>query len=611
MSQETIIGELPETGREWRTLPRLFAEAVEKGRDRPAYHEKFDGRWQVTSFTRLRERVHGVARYLIDRGLEPGDRAALIAHNCTEWPVVDMGMHHAAVANVPIYPSSSAEQILYILADSGARVAFVENPKQLAKLREIRDRAPSLVEVVVLRPGDQALEEGERALADIEAEYSARLELDDGIEARVGALVPEDLASIVYTSGTTGHPKGVMLRHMNFAHNTEAANRLIHMDERDIHLSFLPLSHVLERTVGYYVPLFTNCQVYFAESQEKLRENLLEVRPTFMTSVPRLYEKIRDGIVGRAHAAGGFKRSLFEWSIEVGRLRACEIQGGVAPGMAGKVCLWIADRLVFEKIRAAFGGRLRFFLSGGAPLARDLGEFFLGAGVRILEGYGLTETSPMIAANRPDLIRLGTVGKPVWGVQVKIAADGEILARGPNVMQGYFGNDEATGEAIDADGWFHTGDVGEITPEGCVRITDRKKNLLVLSNGKNVAPAPIEGKLLNSPFITQSVVLGDNRNFVAALVVPDHQALKRHAAEALGVQTEDVEELCQAPAVNAFVLQEVHRLAVGFNPYEVPKKICLLPRELTEAAGELTPTLKVKRKVIMERYGPLIEALYA
>lgn len=596
---------------QWKTLPRYFGEILAGNPERVAFLEKESGEWVPTTVADLDRRLRSVSRHLVSLGVESGDRVSLINHNNVAWPVIDLGMQHAGAANVPIYPSSSPDQILYILKDSGARVVFVEDAGQLEKIREIRGQAPELLEVVVIRPGDAELGEGERSLADLESSFGPDEAQDAEIARRIEAQQPSDLASIVYTSGTTGNPKGVMLLHSNFSHNVEALRHLIRVDESDVLLSFLPLSHVFERTAGYYFALFQGATVYFAESQEKIRANLTEVHPTFMTSVPRLYEKIRDGIVAKAKAAGGFQENIFQWAVEVGELRAAATQGGPPLSFMGKILTWIADKLVFGKIAAAFGGRLRFFVSGGAPLAPDLGNFFLGAGIRILEGYGLTETSPLIAANSEEILRLGTVGKPCWGVEVKIAEDGEICVRGANVMQGYFRNEEATQEAIDGEGWFHTGDIGEFTDEGCLRITDRKKNLLVLSNGKNVAPALVEGKLINSPFVSQSVVLGDNRKFVAALVVPDYQALAKHAEGSLGVASCSQEELCARPEVVEFMLSEVQRAAADCNPYEVPKKIHLLGQELSEAAGELTPTLKVKRKVVLERYGESIEALYA
>jgi long-chain acyl-CoA synthetase len=594
----------------WKTIPQLFAENLKADGKRIAFCEKVGGTWQKTSVAELARRFRAVSRYLLSLGLEAGERVSLINHNNVAWSVVDFGILHAALANVPIYPSSSPDQILYILENSEARVVFVEDGKQLEKVREIRAQAPSLLEVVLIYSEGVELQEGERALAAVEEEYSHQSEYDATIEARTEALNSEDLASIVYTSGTTGSPKGVMLLHRNFTSNVEAAHDIIKVTPEDVMLSFLPLSHVFERTVGYYFAFFGSVTIYFAESQAKLKDNLKEVQPTFMTSVPRLYEKIRDGIIAKAKAAGGFNANIFDWAVDVGKLRAAEVQGGPPVGFVNGMLIKVADSLVFEKIREAFGGRLRFFVSGGAPLSPDLGNFFLGAGIRILEGYGLTETSPMITANTETLLRIGTVGKPLCNVEVKIAEDGEILARGPNLMKGYFRNEEATKEAIDEEGWFHTGDIGEFTRDGCLRITDRKKNLLVLSNGKNVAPAPIEGKLLNSPFISQSVVLGDNRKFVSVLLVPDYAALAAHAKESLRVEACSQEELCANEKVLAFMLAQVEKETEDFNPYEIPKKVHLLPSELTEEAGELTPTMKVKRKVVMEHYRQAIDALY-
>lgn len=593
----------------YQTLPTLFRDAVRRGGDQAAYHEKVAGSWRTTTYRELENRVTHVARSLVEAGLARGDRAALLSHNQTAWAVVDLGLQVTGIWNVPIYPSSSPEQILYILEDSGCRVFFVEDSKQLEKVREIRSQAKALELVVVIRGEGVTCGDGERTLEEFEASGGELSQHDNELAARGEAVALDDIASIVYTSGTTGPPKGVMLCHRNFAHNVRAAQSIVALGPDDHHLSFLPLSHVFERTVGYYVPLIHLCQVHFAEGQPQLAANMKEVRPTFMTSVPRLYEKIRDGIVKKAQAAGGWKQALFEWAVDAGSLRAEFIQGGAMPGFFGRLALLVADKLVFGKIREAFGGRLRFFVSGGAPLSPELGRFFLGAGIPVLEGYGLTETTPMISANSPDFVRLGTVGRPLPEVEVTIAEDGEILVKGPNVMKGYFGKPEATAEVLEEDGTFHTGDIGEFTDEGALRITDRKKNLLVLSNGKNVAPGPIEGMLINCPWISQAVVLGDNRKFVSALVVPDFEALRHHPEH--GALADDPEAVCESEPLRTFFLAQVEERTAECNPYEVPKKVALLPRELSEAEGELTPTLKVKRKVVTERYESVIDSIYS
>lgn len=595
----------------WETLPVRFRKSVQTWGDKAAFREKKNGKWVATSFKDLKIRAQRIARFLLSRGIEPGERVVLVSNNRTEWPVIEMGIQTATAASVPIYPSTAPDTILHILENCEAKIAFLEDKKQLEKFREVRPEASFLKEVVVLDADGLDLKDQELRLADVESEFSDKKEHDEAIEARIEALTEDDLASIVYTSGTTGMPKGVMLLHKNFSHNVTAAQALISISDKDHHLSFLPLSHVFERTAGYYLPVMTGATVHFAESQEKIRDNLAEINPSFMTSVPRLYEKIRAAAQAKARNKGGLTHSIFQWAEEVGKLRAAAIQGKRTLGLLDKLTLWIADSLVFSKVRAIFGTRLRFFVSGGAPLSPELGEWFLGAGIKVLEGYGLTETAPLLTANSPDLIRMGTVGRVVQDVEIKIAEDGEICARGPNIMKGYFKNPEATAEVLDSEGWFHTGDIGEFTKDKCLRITDRKKNLLVLSNGKNVAPAPIENCLINSLLINQAVVLGDNRKFVSALLVPDFEALEKVAKDELGLGGKSRAELLKDEKVMQRFLEEVKKTCDDFSPYEQPKKVALLEEEFSQEKGELTPTLKVKRKIVLANYSDSIEALYA
>ncbi len=590
----------------WPTLPARFEAAVRKAGDGIAMRVERQGRWVEIGYPELDRRTRNVARALVAMGLAPGDRVAILARSRPEWGIADLGILRAGLVTVPIYPTLPADQVGFLLRDSGARAIFVEDRAQLGKLEGIRPGLPDLARVIGLDDGEYP--EGTLDLAGFEAGANGDPGTDSELERRRAALGAEDLASIVYTSGTTGEPKGVMLSHRNFSHNVAAADALVEMTPGDHHLSFLPLSHVLERTVGFYVPIFEGATISYS-TQEDLRRHLVEVRPTFMTSVPRMYEKIRAGAMEKAAAAGGLTQRIFEWAVGVGKLRAAEIQGGPAPGLLDRLRLALADLLVFRKIRAATGGRLRYFVCGGAPLHAEIAEFFLGAGLRILEGYGLTETAPMLSANTPECLRLGTVGRPVSGVEIRIADDGEILARGPNVMVGYFGKPEATREVIDPEGWFHTGDIGEFTSEGCLRITDRKKNLLVLSNGKNVAPAPIEARALGCPWVAQAVALGDDRNYVTLLLVPNWVAFRGKAASlALG---DDPEALASDPEVVRVFAAEIRERTRDLPHHEQPKRITLLARELSEAAGELTPTLKVKRKIVLERYREPIEAMYA
>ncbi|MEW6279875.1 MAG: long-chain fatty acid--CoA ligase, partial [Candidatus Eremiobacterota bacterium] len=423
----------------------------------------------------------------------------------------------------------------------------------------------------------------------------------DEIPRRVADLTAWTLASLVYTSGTTGEPKGAMLAHGNLVSNAVTAAPMLGVRPDDVELSFLPLSHVFERML-YYAMTFSGASIAYAESIDKVPQNLLEVRPTLMASVPRLYEKIYGRIMEGVEKGPALRRSLFRWAIGVGRRYFEARQNGPTSNLLALERRF-AYKLVLSKIHQRLGGNIRFLLTGSAPLRRDVGEFFLAAGFPLLEGYGLTETSPIVSFNPPQKIKLGTVGRPLPEVEVRLADDCEILVRGPNVMLGYWRKPEATAEAIQ-DGWFRTGDIGSFDEDGYLKITDRKKELLVLSNGKKVAPAPIEELLKASSLIEQAVVLGDNRNFVSALIVPDFGALSR--AGHAGTPAEQAAN----PAVMQAVMAEVERLCAGLSGYEQVKKVALLPQELTQEAGELTPTLKVKRRVVCQKYADTIEALY-
>jgi len=587
-----------------RTLAELFMVAAgHQKADLLLYKE--DGKYHPVSTTTFVDRVRKLSWALRKAGIEAGDRVALMAGNGPHWPEVDFATLTAGAALVPIYPTLLPEQVAYIVRDSGAKIVFIETREQLEGLLDQAADLPGVELFVLIRGGA-----GEENVRTFDAFRQEGDDVDgEAFGDRAHAVQPDDLASLVYTSGTTGQPKGVMLSHGNFVSNVLTGADLLPMTEEYYALSFLPLSHVFERMVNYCYFL-QGVSIAYAESVQTVAENLGEVRPQVFVSVPRVYEKVLARVYDNVEKEGGLKQRIFDWAVGVGR-RALpyRIKGQSPPGLLG-VELGLADRLVFSKIKARLGGRFVFAVSGGAPLGQDVAEFFWGAGIEIYEGYGLTETAPVIAVNFPGNARLGSVGRPAPGVDVKIAEDGEILARGPNVMKGYFGNPEATAEVIDGEGWFHTGDIGHIDDDGFLIITDRKKEILVNAYGKNIAPAPIENKLKGSRYIGQAVLIGDRRKFLSALLVPDFDALTAWAGPR-GLDPSDFGELLPQPQVVALFQDEVEAINQQTAHYESIQAFRLIPHEFTLEGGELTPTQKVKRRVINEKYGDLIESMYA
>jgi long-chain acyl-CoA synthetase len=560
------------------------------------------------------ERVRDVSLGLRTLGVSTGDRVALIAESRPEWLLCDFAILAAGGVTVPIYPTLSAAQAQYILQDSGVRLVIVSTRLQLEKTQEVRHLLPALEAVVCMDAAAAtaapatasilSLDDLERrGHARMTAEWGAAKEFRDAARA----IRPDSLATIIYTSGTTGEPKGVMLTHANLVANMRAAAAALEISQDDVALSFLPLSHAFERTVSF-VYLFAGVSIVFAESFDTIARDLLKVRPTVLTGVPRVYEKLHARIVETAQKAGGGKAAVFRWSVNAGLARARAVLRGRAPGPIVSLKASIAERLVFSTVREKLGGRLRFVASGSAPLSDSVMEFFYAVGVPIIEGYGLTETAPILTFNPLRQLRVGTVGRAIPGVELRIADDGEILARGPNVMRGYYNKPEATA-AVLQDGWFHTGDIGRLDDEGYLTITDRKKDLLVTSGGKKIAPQPIEAILKRSPLVAEAVVLGDRRKYAAALIVPELSALERRLKD-LGRAPGTREELSTRPDVIALYQEIVDALNRELSQFERIKRIALLPAEFSVESGELTPTLKVKRKVVEQRWRDRIEALY-
>jgi long-chain acyl-CoA synthetase len=594
---------------ELRTLCDIFYYSVDTYRKSEHLKVKRGGEWRAISSAEFLSAVEELSMGLRALGVEKGDRVAILCENRPEWAYADLATLTAGATDTPVYCTLTPPQVLYILNDSESKVAFVSSAVQAAKVAEVRGQARCLRHVIRM---DEAPIEGTLSLEELRAKGRAALARDkDAVRRRAAEVKPDDLATLIYTSGTTGDPKGVMLTHANLVSNVLASGKAFNnsFGPYDTALSFLPLCHSFERTAGHNFMLYAGATIAYAESVEKVPENMLEVRPTVMCSVPRLYEKMYARINEKVAADPPLRRRIFAWAMGVGRRVFRHTVEGTPPGLLLRLQFALADKLVFSKIKARTGGRLRVFISGGAPLAREIAEFFGAAGMVILEGYGLTETSPVISVNRPDRLKPGTVGLPVEGVEVKIAEDGEILTRGPHVMKGYYKKVEATAEAIDKEGWFHTGDIGILDRDGFLVITDRKKDILVTSGGKNIAPQPIENKIKTNPFFAEIVMIGNCRNFPSALVVPNFEQLERWA-RAKGIACKSREELVGNAQVLGHYEGLIAELSRDLAPFEKIKKVSLLTREFSLEAGELTPTLKVKRRVVEEKYKAAIDRMY-
>lgn len=590
------------------TLNQLFFDAVSKYNRPDALQVRKDGAYRPISHAEVAERVRHAARGMAALGIRRGDRVAILSENRPEWAIADFACLTAGLTDVPIYPTLPSDQIAYILKDSGAVAIFVSTAAQAEKIREVRTQVPALKTVIGFDaiPGltNMSLADLEKMGLPGENKESIAVYREDALRVK-----PDDLATIIYTSGTTGEPKGVMLTHDNIFSNVAAARTKIPFQGDDIGLSFLPLSHIFERMAGHYLMFATGTSIAYAESIDTVPVNLQEVRPTLVLSVPRLYEKMYARVLETALTGGVLKKKIFFWARGVAERWANEKLAGKEPAGLLARQYGIAQKLVFSKLKARTGGRLRYFVSGGAPLSPEINKFFYAAGLEILEGYGLTETSPVISVNTPTAFRIGTVGKPIEGVEVKIAFDGEILTRGPHVMKGYYNKPDATREAIDPEGWFHTGDIGELR-DGFLAITDRKKDIIVTAGGKNIAPQPLENKVKTNKYVAQAVMLGDKRKFPSMLIVPNFDQLEKWAMKRNIIWT-DRAQLLRMPTIQAKMEKEVNKELAGAAHFEVPKKIGLLEHDFSIESGELTPTQKVRRRIIDKNYKALIDSLYA
>ncbi len=593
-----------------RNLNELFLTAVERfGSKQAALRVKREGEWQDITHQELARRVKHAALGLREIGIQPGDHVAILSGNRPEWAISDYACLSIGCADVAVYPTLPAPQICYLLKDSESRAVFVENDEQFEKILAIRDEIPQVEHVIVFDvaegmdgPGVMSFQEMLQRGAAAETRYPTYRE--DAL-----AVAPDALATLIYTSGTTGPPKGVMLTHANFCTNIVSALQVLSIGPEDHCLSAAPLSHSFERMAGHYTMLHAGTTIHYAESVEQIPSNLLEARPTVMIFVPRLYEKLYARVLENAMASGALKRRIFFWARRNAE-RWADLTLAKQP-----IPAWLAtkkklaDRLVFSKLQARTGGRIRFFVSGAAPLNAEIAKFFFAAGLPVIEGYGLTESSPAITVNLLEGIRPGSVGPPIPGVEVRIASDGEVLARGPNIMRGYYKKPDATAEAVDAEGWLHTGDIGELDEDNYLRITDRKKDLIVTAGGKKVAPQPIENMIKTSRFVANAVMVGDKRKYPVLLIVPDLETVRAWATER-GLPDADDAELLRVPDVTAKLEREVMGTLRDLASFEMPKKIAYLPKDFTIEAGEMTPTLKVKRSVVEAKYAEVINNLY-
>lgn len=616
----------------FETLTDLFWNLSKKYRDsgRTAFARKpgSSDPYETIGWDRVTDDVVALAAWMVDQGVEPGDRVAILSENRYEWAVVDLALQAIGAVNVSLYTSLPPGQCQYILENSEAQLFFVSTGIQLKKAVQVFADCPELKQVVAF-DAPKVEEYGEKPYVRLFEEVMDEGVLlvprrEEEIQRRSRAVEPQDLATLIYTSGTTGKPKGAMLTHRNIVSNIKAAHQRIHIDENDRCLSFLPLCHSFERTAGYYAMMAAGAEIYYAESVDTVAKNMTEARPTIIISVPRLFEKIYNLVTQSVEEGSAVKQKIFEWAMQTGRR--------YVDGERGLVSLQktLADKLVFDKLKERTGGRIRFFVSGGAALPAEIGDFFMAAGLNILEGYGLTETSPVMCCNTFGNERMGTVGMVIPGVTVGIqrledneviaqisgeeypsdltSEAGEILCKGPNVMKGYWKNEEATREMIDGEGWLHTGDVGRFV-DGRLKITDRIKHMIVNAGGKNIYPGPIEDLFKTSKWVDQMVVVGEKQSYMAALIVPDFEALESHA-HSENIDYDSMEDLLSREEVQGIYKREIRSYSRELASHERIRDFRLLAKEFTVESGELTPTLKVKRRIVEDKYGDLIKDIF-
>lgn len=592
-----------------RVIGDFFTRSAEKLRLEKALNYKRGGKWLSISSAEVATRAGNIALGIYAMGIHKGDRIGIMSANSPEWTLTDVGCQFAGVVDVPIYTTLAAGSVCYILNDAQARVLFVEDRKMYDRISESLGECKSIETIIFFDKSAVAGVDGSLSLDDVEAKGKELAATEPDLLSNLqSAVQPTDIATLIYTSGTTGEPKGVMLSHDNITSNVIDCGEHYDFSPKDISLSVLPFSHVFERS-AMYLYVYNGMSVYYAESVEKVPDNLAEVRPTIFIGVPRIFEKVYEKAKLKASQNGGAKEKIFDWAMDVAVKYARHGEDGTSVPLGLKIKHAIADKLVYSKLRAFFGGRLRFCLTGGAAISDEIYLIFTGAGIGIMQGYGLTETSPVITSNNPSFVKLGTVGKPIHNMQVRIAEDGEIETTGPGIMLGYYNKEQATRDTFTDDGWFRTGDIGEIDNEGFLKITDRKKELFKTSGGKYIAPSPIEQMIRSSRFVNQAVLIGNERKFASALIVPNFEMLDSYAKHK-GLPKMSPAEYCQNEKIIDLFERQVATATEGLAKFETVKKVALLENEFTVDGGELTPTMKLKRRVIDDKYRDVIDELY-
>ncbi|MGD9579124.1 MAG: long-chain fatty acid--CoA ligase [Syntrophorhabdus sp.] len=593
-----------------KTLPEMFRLSVERFPEIPALMGSVKGRYQSITYRQMAEKVRSFGRGLIALGMQDRDHVALLSENRPEWAIADIAFAHIGAVNVAIFPNIPTSQVEYIISDSGTKLIVVSDLCQLKKTLDIQTTKKDLVIISMETPPDGI--KNIRTFDEVSRLGEASLDTDDEFEKRINLIKPDHWASIIYTSGTTGDPKGVILSHNNFVSNVEAAQKVIRFGPGEILLSIVPLNHVMGRLADHYLPISTASTIAYVESLLRLRQNLLEVKPHYMLLVPRVLEMFREGILANIAREPAYKQKIFNWALSSG-IECCRLIERKKNIPLFKSFQWnVSDMVVFRKIRSRLGlERLKFFFCGGASLHQSTADFFCALRINIMEGYGLTETSPLVTVNPSNLLKYGTVGLPIKGVEVKIADDGEILVRGPNVMQGYYNKPLNTAGTIDKDGLLHTGDIGHFDEDGYLTITDRKKNIIVLSNGKKVAPQPIENRLSESPFISHAILIGDKQNTITAIIAPNFKNVIDWAKKnKIEVDLRDNQKLIKHPEIVRLIKNEIERLLPYLADFEKIRNFAIVGDEFTVENGTLTPTLKVKKQVLLERYRDVIEEMY-
>ena len=596
----------------FNTISQMFNNTVLNNRNKPLINYKENNRWVKINGEDIKLTVSSISQALCYRGIKTQDKVAILSATSYKWSLCDYGIICMGGVTVSIYPTLLPDQIEYIIKNSDSRLVFVENSNQLEKIKSIKSNCPKLKYIVVMDNSAENAEEDKNIYNLNNFMIVPKSYIDENnlsFDSLVSIAKPEDLLTLIYTSGTTGQPKGVMLTHNNLISNIKAVAKVSPVSEDDSFLSFLPISHVLERMAGHFYPFSHGCSIYYAESIETVAEDMIDVGPTMAISVPRFFEKIHSKIKLGVNQSSGFKRKLFNWSIKIGKDYSTLVYANRKIPYLLKIKRKIANKLVYSKIKNRLGGNIKNFISGGAPLNINVAEFFAAIDIQILEGYGLTETSPVLTSNVPGHVKFGTVGYPLHNVDIKIDSDGEILAKGPNIMLGYYKNEDATKEVIDKEGWFRTGDIGEIDKGGYLVITDRKKSIIVTSGGKNIAPAPLEKSLNTSQYIEQSIVIGDKKNFISALIVPDFEKVKMFLNKK-NIEIDDPQAIIEYHDVIQLIENEVANAMKSFAKFETVKKIALIHRQFSIEKGEMTPKMSIVRKVVIKNFASKIESIY-